>query len=55
MNGKAAFDKIVSNIEENEGLYCDFTLIFIDNNMPIMDGCEASLKIREYIQNKGLK
>ena len=46
MNGMTAYQKVVDNIHENEGKKCDFDLIFIDNNMPIMDGCEASLKIR---------
>ena len=48
MNGLNAYQKIIKNIDDNDGNKCDFELIFIDNNMPIMDGCEASLKIRHY-------
>jgi CheY-like chemotaxis protein len=30
-----------------------FDLIFMDCNMPRMNGCEASLQIRQYLQDHG--
>jgi CheY-like chemotaxis protein len=55
MNGLEAYEKVMENIETNKGLYCDFNLIFIDNNMPIMDGCDATLKIRKYMHKMDLE
>jgi CheY-like chemotaxis protein len=55
MNGKEAYEKVMENTELNDGLFCDFNLIFIDNNMPIMDGCDASLLIRKYMDKMNLE
>ena len=54
MNGQAAVTAIMENIEANQGKYCDYSLICMDCNMPILDGYEASLQIRTYIHSKGL-
>ena len=33
---------------------CDFDVIFIDCNMPHLDGYQATMQIREYLYYKGL-
>ena len=54
MNGKLAVDKIKNNIRSNEGNSCDYSLILMDCNMPILDGYESSKQIRNYIHASGL-
>ena len=49
LNGFSAYEKVKKNVEYNNGLGCDYHLILMDNNMPIMDGCESSEKIRTYL------
>ena len=50
MNGLDAFEIIVKNVEKNNYKKCDYHLILMDNNMPIMDGCDSSVKIRTYLK-----
>jgi len=54
MNGQDALDKIIAYEKYNDENPCtcprrreNYRLIFMDCNMPIMDGFEASKKIRD--------
>lgn len=52
LNGSLALDKIVQSVQQTGKMV--YELILMDQNMPIMGGCEATTKIREYLYNKGL-
>jgi len=54
MNGQAAFDTVVSNFAFNNYEKSDFHLIFMDSNMPVMDGFDSTLNIRNFLKDKGL-
>ena len=45
-DGKEALQAVKNNVEKNQGLWCDYELIFMDVNMPIMDGNESTNLIR---------
>ena len=51
LSGKEALSLLKWNIEQNQKKHSkrmsNYTLIFMDCNMPFMDGYETSLKIRQ--------
>lgn len=53
-NGLEALEIVRKDVEENNGEICSFDLIFMDCNMPIMDGYEATDKIREFLYIQGI-
>jgi CheY-like chemotaxis protein len=55
LNGKEAVEKVLKRAQEDtkDPCHClrrrqNYKLIFMDCNMPIMDGFQATLKIREH-------
>ena len=50
-NGLEAVDKVKDNVIRNQN-YCSYKIIFMDCNMPHMDGYTASRKIRTYLKKK---
>ena len=51
MNGAQALQKVKQNVEANEESSCDYHLIFMDQNMPVLDGCDATHQIRSYLES----
>ena len=41
-DGKQALEAVQRNVELNQGMFCEYELILMDCNMPIMDGYEAT-------------
>ena len=46
-NGKEAVNTIMADVIKNQN--CSYSLILMDLNMPVMDGCIATKSIREYL------
>ena len=45
----------MDNVKKNQGLSCDYELIFMDCNMPIMDGNKSTNLIRSFLHKSKLK
>jgi len=55
LNGEEALQIVQENVErQNEGAFCNYSLILMDCNMPFMDGYEATDKIRQYLFEKNI-
>ena len=50
INGEDAVDMVIDDIKKNKK--CSYSLILMDLNMPIMDGCTATTTIREHLYEK---
>ena len=47
INGQEAVDMVTNDVQELQ--YSRFDLIFMDYNMPVLDGCEATTQIRQFL------
>lgn len=54
MNGRAALEKVIANYETNGYRRSSFDLIFMDSNMPVMDGFDSTTNIRNFYKSKCL-
>ena len=48
-NGIQCIELIEKDIERNDFKYCSYSIVLMDQNMPFMDGCQASKKLREIL------
>ena len=51
LNGKQAIDIIKADVIGQAGLHCNFQLILMDCQMPILDGYQATEEIRKFLYN----
>ena len=54
-NGLETLNLVKSNVVQNQMKLCDYQLILLDSDMPIMNGYQASKKIIDYMNLNKLK
>lgn len=53
-NGKQALEAVKRNVFQNGSILCQYNLILMDCNMPLMDGYDSTKFIRGYLYDLNL-
>ena len=54
-NGKQALELVKENVEFNNFRSIDYDIIFMDCNMPFMDGYESTQEIKKFLTGEGIQ
>ena len=55
LDGDTAIKMVKENVAKNHDKLCDYDIIFMDCNMPILDGYDSTRGIRQFLYSKKIK